>query len=276
MKHAAALNLVASDWDGTLADTFEKSPNGVGVEPCYRMALRDMFGSNALLDDIGGLQNRASAEVIAAVLELDAPLARRGCQYAEKQADDLKHLVPPGKGIADGANIADVLTETLVRVRLRYLLPEIDGRWPKPYEGVLEFLETLERQGKCIAIITAGHDMFVQKTFHVWGVKCPKFIVTDDDLRSLKVPHKDKYKPSGYLWQVLDQRIRAVSGLPEHVPRKARLYVGDCPQRDRGLAWNGNVRFAWFNPERKATPMGFGNNEFQFTSWKQARNQLLY
>ena len=103
MDQVTSLDLVGFDYDGTIANTFKPSPRGIGIEACYVMALRDMFGSTTLLDDIGGLKNQASAQVIAAVLALDPSLGEKGCRYYVRHRDELSALVPKGKGTNCGS-----------------------------------------------------------------------------------------------------------------------------------------------------------------------------
>jgi hypothetical protein len=265
--------IVAADFDGTIANTFEKSPNGLDVPTAYDNALTDIFGSRGLLAALGGLRNRAPGELVVAVLEHDHSLGARGHEYHRAHGAELSHLVLHGKGNRANINpgLIDELTETLVRVKLQYLVEEISDRWPKPYDGVLDFIEMQRRQGRCFAIITSGHDLFLQRTFKRWGIRCPEYTVTDDDLRGLDLPYEHKCKPSKFLWDVLGDRVRTVSGLSRDIELDVRLYLGDCAIKDRGLAWNGNVPFGWFNPKQLSAPNGFGTSiaqeEFQFASW---------
>jgi phosphoglycolate phosphatase-like HAD superfamily hydrolase len=264
--------VVSADLDGTILDTFALSPNGIGVEVCYAMALRDMFGCEQLLENIGGLQNRASPQVIAAVLALDPMLGARGLGYYQRHGEELRTLVPHGKGAKCNGDLAATLTETLVRVRLKYLLPEISRQWPRPYDGVLDFLGELENDDGEIGIITSGHTLFVQKAFAIWGIKCPRLLVTDDDMRAMGLPPEKACKPSPVLMDALHMTA-AFAGIDADVI----AYVGDCPIKDRALAWNSNVRFGWFNPAKADAPRGFGLkevNEFQFHDWNDLHKQL--
>lgn len=269
---ASEICLLASDWDGTMVDTFTPSPRGRGVEAGYRYALSKMFGDTELLDKIGGLQNRASAEVIAAVLAIDDTLGTRGFEYSRSHAGELKDLVPRGKGIQSARpSVADILTETLVRVRLQFLMPEISSEWPKPFDGVLECLASLEASGIRVAIISSGHTSFIEKTFGVWGVPVPRFVVSDDDMRMLGLPTHKSCKPSRVLYDMLMMCVhqRSAGSRPE-----VRAYVGDCPIRDRGLAVNADLPFYWFNPKKRPAPSGFGVNELQFHSWRDVHTLL--
>src|SRR6202161_598574 len=118
------MDIVAADLDGTMFDTFTPSPNDIGVEACYAKALHEIFDVKRLLERIGGLQNRAPSQVIAAVLQLDPTLGPQGLRYYQKRGHELHTLVPHGKGAVCDGDLAATLTEMLVRVRLKYLMPE--------------------------------------------------------------------------------------------------------------------------------------------------------
>ncbi|MFA7309771.1 MAG: HAD family hydrolase [Candidatus Paceibacterota bacterium] len=268
--------IVAIDWDATIADTFTPSPRGRGVEAGYRYALSEIFGDPELLDRIGGLCNRAPPQVIAAVLEYDRVFEAIGVEYYERHKDGLRDYVPAGKGMQRRhPSGAEVLTETLVRVRLQYLMPEISSAWPKPFDGVIDCLDELESRGIRIAIISSGHTMFIEKTCRTWGMRIPSIIVSDDDMRALGLPHERTCKPSPLLMQtMLERAYLSICGTSGYAAFCVRAYIGDCPIKDRGLAWNSEVRFGWFNPGRKAAPQGFGRNEFQFHSWNDLHTEL--
>jgi hypothetical protein len=53
--------LLAKYFDGTVAETFERSPNGIGVHEAYNLAVEGLFGAKALKRYMasGGLRNRA-------------------------------------------------------------------------------------------------------------------------------------------------------------------------------------------------------------------------
>jgi|GEM_PF-5863667 hypothetical protein len=264
------IEVVASDFDGTIAKTFEPSPKGIGVETCYAMGLRDMFGSATLLQDIGGLQNRAPRQVIAAVLKLDPNFGSRGEQYYQRHRDELRSFMPANRRHGKlGVDLASNLTETLVRVRLKYLLSEISEDWPKPYDGALDFFDSLDRRKRAGAIITSGHTTFIEKTFRTWKVNRPKFMVTDDDMRATGFPPEMACKPNRVLMDVL-QMTASFAGFDANII----AYVGDCQVKDRGFAWNSDVRFGWFNPAKTDAPQGFGRNEFQFHDWNDLHKQL--
>jgi hypothetical protein len=100
-------------------------------------------------------------------------------------------------------------------------------------------------------------------------------VVTDDDMRALGLPPQKTCKPSAVLMQTMLSRAYATVCTATCNPAfRVVAYIGDCPIKDRGLAWNSEVRFGWFNPGRLPAPQGFGNNEFQFYSWHDVQAHL--
>lgn len=268
------IDTIAADFDGTIGDTFRKSPHDIDVKTAYRFAVGDIFGDEAYYDAIGGLQNRAPVEIVTSILQHDHALGKRGHEYFLRHCRELAHLVPEEKGIRNRINpgLVDELTETLVRVKLKYLVEEISPQWPKPFDGFPEEYEELERQGVSTAIITSGHDVFLDRVFRVWGLKHPRFTVTDDDLRMFDLEYEQKCKPSPFLWEVLGLRMSTILHAP--VRPSVRCFVGDCPVKDRGLALRGNVRFGWFNPEKKLPQHEPGPTEFELHSWRDLHTRL--
>jgi phosphoglycolate phosphatase-like HAD superfamily hydrolase len=261
--------IVAIDWDGTIADTFAPSPNGWSVEQGYRHALGVLFDERDLFERIGGLRNRAPGQVIAAVLELDRALAARGEKYYREHREELASYVPRGKGMRRNAGTVALLTEALVRIRLQYLLPEISSRWPRPFDGVLEALADVRALGYRVAVISSGHTTFIEKCLRVWNTPAPNFLVTDDDMRALGLPPDRCSKPNRILIEtMLRQAYLSTCANLCNAAYSVRVFVGDCPIKDRGLAANAGVPFAWFNPRAMPIPDGFGRNEFQFSSWR--------
>lgn len=267
LQSTGVIGVVSSDYDGTIANTFTPSSSGMSVTLAYKCAIGDIFGSQSLFDDIGGLQNRAPAEIIAAILKCNRLLGNTGLQYFKRNHTELSGLVPKGKGIRLNSGTADLLTETLVRVKLKYLLHEISNAWPKPYEGFLDALEEFERQAVYFAVITSGHDRFLERSFELWKAPKPAFTVTDDDMRMFGLPAEDCCKPSSLLIDTLMCKIQMSMGAT--VKGDIKAYIGDCPVKDRGLAWSANLRFGLFNPDDKPKPSGFGRNEFEFSCWRQ-------
>ena len=239
------------DFDNTIAQTFEPSPNGVNVTHAYDCALEQLFGRANLLDALGGLRNRTATEVVCDVLA-KFPALR----------EVASHVV--------GSTMIALLPEALVRLKLGVLLKEIgrgaDGTiWPKPCEGVFDVLTALRRQNTRIAIISSGHEPFIRRSFELWGEQCPNPMVTDDDLRRLKCPAEKKAKPSPLLFELLYQKL-GVRG-KEEVGRI--IYFGDDLLKDGQLARNSGVSFGWYNPRGVPALFELGGGSFYFDRWQR-------
>jgi hypothetical protein len=203
--------LIALDFDGTLASTFEPSPQGIGVNEAYTLAVRDVLGPEGLAaygsDRIGGLKNRAPCELVRDILhegDTSAILAHAR-EFLDKNRAilELEKYVPDGKGVPlvwDETNPESTITELLVWQKLKYLLEQVgttfpDGSiWPAPCEGFQDFwreLQALKDEGGIpldTVIISSAHDGFIQKIFDTWNLPYPDYMVTEDDIRGRKYP----------------------------------------------------------------------------------------
>lgn len=251
--------LFVFDYDGTLAETGQESPNKLTVEKAYALALDEIFGTSGLLNAIGGLVNRAPAELALDVLRLDPSFAGRAYESYACLRDRLSGLVPDGKGVdleraRERADDLGFCAELIVRVKLAHLNREQDheqAMWPVPCAGVPAFLGALA--DRAWGVISSGHETFIAGSFRRWGIPYTDLSVTDDDLRHLSLPVKAKVKPSPFLVDVLLERA-ASRGLS--FERDRMLIIGDDPVKDGGLAANAGVRFLCFNPQGKALPKG--------------------
>lgn len=212
--------LVALDFDGCLAATFIDSPNGVNVSKASRLAINQIFGEEGdkAYVAIGGLQNRDPEELVRLILEkIDNPM----------KSGSVKELV-----------------ETFVTKKLSHLLPEITPEWPLLYPGVREFMQTVEDGQLPIttAVVSSGHDDFINRVFDVNGLPPPRILVTSDIIRSKETPHREKYKPypyqlaiSHYQWKkqafAVDKNYAGRDQGKSHM-----IYIGDDPIKDGGLA----------------------------------------
>ena len=98
--------LLGFDFDGTIAQTFEKSPKGIGVTEAYRLAISDIFGPEvlAIYDTQGGLKNSAPSELIHSLMgeggnEL---LVRNAEQFFNTHKEELINLGPRGERCSFG------------------------------------------------------------------------------------------------------------------------------------------------------------------------------
>ena len=244
----ASSQLFVSDFDNTVALTFEKSPNGIGVDEAYNMAITEMFGVQALEEyqGRGGLRNRAPIEVVG---ELAAPAN-------DRELNDL--------------------TDELNEKRLGMLMKEIGVRfpdgsmWPRLTKGYVEFYDKMKNGGGSNQhvtdiILSSGHEQFIEKTYEVYGLDRPTHIFAEETARQLatevSVDIAKLTKPSPILMMVMynlwrqDHSIPALS-IDAPIPfddRDRIIYVGDDPKKDGELAEGSNVRFKLIDRVNSAT-----------------------
>ena len=283
--------LLSSDFDGTIAQSFVPSPNGIGINEAYRLACDDIFGPRGLMlyDGLGGLQNRAPIELVEVMLEAGsrADLIRRAEYFLNHERAALEGGVPNGKGASLDWEVNShslVMAEMLVRVKMRHFWPEIgsrfpDGRiWPEPCAGFLEFYREFrsfaERSATPeirieLGILSSGHDHFITKCFQAWEVPCPDLLVTDDLMRSSACQHmapEKKTKPAVGPFEMLQRQWSQKFG--EEQEESRALYVGDSVKSDGGLAENLGICFVWFNPAKQAQP-NFSGDIHSIADWRE-------
>lgn len=224
--------LIAKDFDGTVALSFDKSPNGIGVNEAHELAIKSVFGGKALSNylDNGGLRNRAPSEIVQ-----------------EIAADADEHEL-------------DKLTTEFIDNKLGILLQEIGTRfpdggvWPRPTPGYLSLREQVEearQNGRLIddLILSSGHEPFLEKTYEVWGTGMPTHIVAVETIKrlELKLPPGQLVKPSPVLMDAARNIWRQDYGIESNVvtdDEKARIiYIGDDPNKDQQLAINSGIDF---------------------------------
>lgn len=234
--------LLVSDFDGTMFDTFEPSPNGIGVNEAYRLAIEAVFDfdSTALerYQADGEHQNRTPTEIAHSLM----PNATR---------EGVKRIA--GQLVA--AKL-DILLEQIGQ-------PLTDGAlWPRTVPGFADFWSTLTAKRKAgqqvsTAIISAGHAEFMQKSFEIAGLEMPDFMVTDETVRSLysALPVHKLTKPSilpmdiiraQWLSLYCDSEEEKQALEPESINERI-VYLGDDPNKDAALAMNAGVRFVYIH-----------------------------
>ena len=229
---------LAVDFDGTVARTFEPSPNNIDVHSAHRIAVKKRFGQEGLARYIadGGLGNRAPSEVVRSLVP-HAPV------------DELAEM-----------------TERFIDDKLDVLLNEITCRWPRPVAGYFETRDAMKTSGDFDeAIISSGHVPFIVKTYETWGEEPPEYIVAEETIRNLAsvMNITPPVKPHPALMEVAHQLWRASYG--EHQPdseTSRTLYVGDDPVKDGELARNSGVDFVLVDPEKPRE------------SWREVRQKL--
>jgi hypothetical protein len=230
--------LLATDFDQTVALTFEKSPAGMGVHEACETAVDAMFGPKALdlYRENGGLRNRAPLEVV-------------------------QDLAPDVHG-----QDLDKLTSTFTKTKLDIFVGEIGTRfpngslWPRPtigYIGLLENLEAAADDGHRVdnLILSSGNELFIKKTYQAWGLSAPPHIIAEETIRGLglTLPAEQLVKPSPLLMEVARTAWRQSYGIEAASvsaddERGRIVYVGDDPHKDGKLAVNSGIDFVLLDP----------------------------
>lgn len=272
--------LLAFDFDGTCFDTFRPSPNSVDVNTAVRRTLVDMFGEGILLTytAMGGLQNRSPGELIIELARecVDTPAFFASAKrfFRGRNARTFNCLVPAGKGMKiDWLSLHLSTTELFVRRKLEILLCEISSKrsvgewWPKPTTGFIDFWNEISVDDCYTAIVSSGHDMFIERTFALYDLPCPDIMMTDDDqrakMRSDPFTSQDPldlplHKPNPLMIEELRRKFEESCGGECEI-----TFFGDCPDKDGGLAEAAGIPFYLFGEKESdyATVV--------FTDWRE-------
>jgi len=255
------------DFDRTIAQTFAPSPHGIGVAEAYQLAIIRVFGEStlALYQELGGLANRSPSQLVNDLIKLVPSL----------EAEAMKRIEPDAPRGLIKKDAESVIAEMLVRFKMEILLAEINEDWPKPCPGFLTFAKTmreLSQDGITLepAIITAGHRQFIKKTSRVWGIVCPRVMVTDEDIRWRKRPAdvQERVKPAIFPFKL------AVAAWQHQCKQELDpskiVYFGDDREKDGGLARNAGVLYGWINNGscmyEEVAPFPAGS--FEFSDWE--------
>jgi HAD-hyrolase-like len=220
--------LAVLDFDGTIAQTFVPSPNGVDVHRAYEVAIAREFGAPMLRSYVANGRNCSGGP--SHVIDTLMPHA----STAEKTRS----------------------VERLVEAKLNILLHEIGADWPIPVEGFLCFwnaLQSARKNGRSIytAILSSGHDAFIKKTFAAWGV--PRagdidIVITHETIVSMAgttAMHK-LWKPSGALIAYIYAQWFRLCGVTVDTLGDARnrvVLIGDDMDTDGVMAARAGIRF---------------------------------
>lgn len=269
--------LFGFDFDGTIADTFKKGPNLVGVNEATNNGIKDIFDELGVsrLKELGGLSNRAPSELINLILKTSdrEMLIKRAQDFFEKKGEELSLIVPKNKSVPlvwYEKNIEQLITELFVRQKLSYLLEQVgkhtaDGQiWPPLAQGFSEFwgvLQKLKREELPIdtVVISSGHDIFIDRVFKLYNLTLPDIVVTEDDIRGKKYPKEieRRVKPgelplamAHFTWlkqQGMDQLNFDLQTTRE--VKERMIYFGDDLNKDRKLSEGARINFGFFIPE---------------------------
>lgn len=253
-------HLLALDFDGLLARTFDDSPSGLNVNKASEKAVQDIFGDegSSAYKEIGGLQGREPGELVA--------------------------LLQKGSG-RDGVSLG-VATEKFIQRKLFYLTPEISPEWPRLNAGVVELFQDVSKGTLSvdIAIVSSGHDSFISRVFEVNRI-APKFLITSDILRRRGV--EGKYKPHPYqLAEAHRQWIKArpngeltslgINGFTERGGLKGNIaYAGDDPVKDGQMAEAARIPFIFMPLTRDGFSPQLSKGQLYLSDFFALRRILL-
>lgn len=247
------------DFDGTVADTFQPSPNKIGVTEAYAQAVEIIFDQSGMsaYKELGGLKNRAPGELVRLLIKHNPGLEKEAATFFRKHyaKGETRALL---KWPNDYEEMVALVGEMFVRAKMDILTNEISLNWPLPCAGfqkLCEALFTLRQKGVKIAfaILSSGHTPFIRRTFEIWGSQWPVFhptvILSDDDLRPMAIPSEQKVKPHPFLFDTIEANLG--------FSRKRMMYYGDDPNKDGKLAMLSGVPFGLFDPSgEKTLPWG--------------------
>lgn len=295
--------LFGFDYDGTVGDTFKPSAYGIGVKEAIELAVSHVFGQQGqVLYNEATLETRdfwrsAPSELVSSLLLRDQELTlvaqARNFFFSEK--DLLKGLVPEGKGVPlvwDEQNPLGILSELFVREKLRIFQSHIgtygEGDiWPKPCAGFADFwkgLNALQDRGITMttAIISSGHEFFIQNTFKLWGLPQPDILITEDDVRG-RISAADLHrwvKPGPLPLELAYQAWLKERGISqEHVlttsnDNQYMWYFGDDARRDGVMALNAGIRFGHFHEDTPRLYLDRESKSVVFGDWAHINNLL--
>ncbi|MCF7834112.1 MAG: hypothetical protein K9M40_02465 [Candidatus Pacebacteria bacterium] len=240
--------LIFSDFDGTIAETFLPSPNNIGVNQAYEIACEKIWGNVGVkrFHAVGGLLNRAPVQLIEHMMMDDCNWwlenSKSFWDFNKNKAE--LNLIPEGMGVSLERDTPPLLfmSEVLVRVKLQIMMKEISPEWPLPCKGFLGFYKKFQGD---LAIISSGHDLFIQKVFNSWGVRMPFCLITDDVMRSdqASIPLEKRFKPQIGAFIFFEKKYGPIK-------KDQTVYVGDSLVHDGGLAENFGIPFIWFSKEK--------------------------
>src|SRR5665213_907365 len=172
--------LIALDFDGTIANTSVSLASHISVHTAYQRAFKDVYGTGSMYYDFNEVfGNRAPREM---------------AEYI-----DAYSAVPDDNCFKQYPSVAEA-TARIVEAKLSYILPQISTEWPPLYDGVQEFFHSIAQDEIPVetAIISSGHDAFIQRVFEVHDIPMPDYLVTSDTLIGVKQTERKLYKPYTY------------------------------------------------------------------------------
>jgi hypothetical protein len=290
--------LLVFDFDGTTHNTFEASPNGIGVNEAYDLAIKNVFGTQGTIiydNKLGKLKNRAPTELVSNLMEKDGDgtLLRNARKFFEDNFLRLLKIMPEnynqGSFVSDDLeNLNSLLTWMLISDKCSHMLDQIGKNlssgdmWPRPCKGFLEFYKFIENQDTDFvsintAIVSSGHKEFIRRTFGVYGLKMPDYVVTDDEMRKIRLPVLRKTKPAPYPFAVIHNqwvKDRNLSG-QQRFDKTGIIYFGDDSIKDGLLAHNCRITFGQYKEGLVDGLVASDNGDFRFGDWNEIKNLMI-
>lgn len=292
--------LGVSDFDGTQARTFEPTPDGIGVNEAYRLAIGTVMGERALATYIrsGEHRSRTASEIVASLAGATSPelfeAAARKVSEGES-IDDIHHdLVRIHGHHYDGLfsptrEQVRALTDVVIEAKLKPLrkqigqaMPEGQGYWPRPTAGFIPFSRAVSEQKIArniqTGVITAGYRDFIFRVYELYEIDRPDLFISDIEIQDMfpDLSSEERAKPNTLPMDIIQERWRHNLGAeaPDQTMLGDRIgYIGDDEVRDGGLAANSGVHF--FNesdPDSNQTWQDFARFlgiEIEPADWKE-------
>lgn len=259
--------VLGADFDMTIADTFTPPIGGLGVPEAYERAVGDIFGPEAW-GSIGGFANQAPIEIgekLCDQIGLDQFVLLARDYYTSRQSE-LDAVMPLDSGAIINGRDGDTLNgvvEVMVRRKLELLLPNVGqpleggGMWPKLMPGFEHFWRRVTKNPEVVtAIISSGHDVFIENVLAQHRLPRPDIIISDDYMRRKGLRF---YKPNPMIWEYVLQEVRGLG----HQPISS-IYIGDSRSHDGGLARNALIDFMQFAGPESA----WHGHKGTFDDWK--------
>ena len=120
------------------------------------------------------------------------------------------------------------------------------------------------------AIISSGHDVFIERVFELYKLSPPDILISDDYMRRHELR---LYKPDLDIWEHVLAGARRLGRQP-----RTSIYIGDSRHQDGGLARNALIKFLQFAGEESVWHGHDGTIDHwdgpelsEYWSWQESR-----
>lgn len=298
--------LFVFDFDGTMFQTFEPSPSGIGVEENYEKTLKEIFGPDILATYLadGGLDNRNPGEVIRDLLAKHPELIQRARAHLDANKDALLQTTPDTAHLLEAWETDPLRAATEVYIRQDLansldhigLLNDDQTFWPRPTNNFIETWKTIDEINKQnlgfhidTAILSSGYVDYIDKTLKTWSLQTPDVLVTDDQMRARPHPAdiKRRVKPAPLGLALVHQKWLDLHGLDANTlaqgaankdgtvlttrqwaetTRERMFMFGDSVGKDGAMAEKSHIGFAHY--DLSASEFSFNGEYSSFNNWQ--------